>query len=65
MLLELFSERSTVDGAMTHPIMECLVVTRSGAHREWFRVPHPKLVLNSAKDGVVGILNGVKLESTP
>ena len=38
---------------------ECTIVTRSGGLRvrlEWFRVPQPRLVLNSAKDVVDGDL---------
>jgi len=55
----LLLEGLTVEGAMTHPIIECTIVACSGAlrvMREWFRVPHLRLVLDSTEDAVDGDL---------
>ena len=44
---------------MTHPVMECTVVTRFGAlriRREGSQVPYPRLVLDGTEDPIDGDL---------
>ena len=44
---------------MIHPIMKCTVITRFETlrvRREWFWVPHPRLVMDSVEDAADGDL---------